>query len=57
MNEGTAEEQYWVLYSYDWGYADNVPNEDEGSTFDIDWAVDKKGNICQVSTLLRCIQE
>lgn len=44
VNEGTAEKQYWVLYSYDWGYADNVPNEDEGSTFDIDWAVDKKGN-------------
>lgn len=44
VNEGTSEEQYWVLYSYDWGYADNVPNEDEGSTFDIGWAVDKKGN-------------
>ena len=22
----------------------DMPNEDEGSTFDIDWAVDKKGN-------------
>lgn len=33
----------WVLYSYDWGYADNCLNSEEGSTFDIDWAVDANG--------------
>lgn len=36
---------YYVLYAYDWGYADNHPNEvDDKSCFDIDWAVDKNGN-------------
>lgn len=35
---------YWVLYAYDWGYADNGLNTDEDSNFDIDWAVDAKGN-------------
>lgn len=36
---------YWVLYPYDWGYADNKPNaEIENNSFDIDWAVDKNGN-------------
>ena len=33
---------YFVLRFYDWGYADNLPNnEDKG--FDIDWAVDADG--------------
>jgi len=36
---------YWVLYAYDWGYADNHPNsETELISFDIDWAIDKNGN-------------
>ena len=36
---------YYVLYAYDWGYADNHPNEvEDKSCFDIDWAVDSKGN-------------
>lgn len=36
---------YYVLYAYDWGYADNHPNEvADKSCFDIDWAVDKNGN-------------
>lgn len=36
---------YYVLYSYDWGYADNHPNEvEDKSCFNIDWAVDKDGN-------------
>lgn len=34
---------YWVLYAYDWGYADNRLNTEEGSTFDIDWATDADG--------------
>ena len=45
--------QYFVLYCFDWGYADNQPNfhtadakEDDNrhvSEFKIDWAVDKEG--------------
>ena len=36
---------YYVLYAYDWGYADNHPNEvEDKSCFNIDWAVDKNGN-------------
>ena len=34
---------YYVLYAYDWGYADNHPNEvEDKSCFNIDWAVDRK---------------
>lgn len=36
---------YYVLYAYDWGYADNHPNEaDEKASFNIEWAVDADGN-------------
>ncbi len=35
---------YWVGKSYEYGYADNAPNNDEASSIDIDWAVDKNGN-------------
>ncbi|KFF27886.1 hypothetical protein [Chryseobacterium vrystaatense] len=35
---------YWVGKSYDYGYADNAPNNDEASNIDIAWAVDKAGN-------------
>lgn len=34
---------YWVGTSYDYGYADNAPNNDEASNIDISWAVDKSG--------------
>jgi hypothetical protein len=34
---------YWVGKSYDFGYADNAPNNDEASNIDISWAVDKTG--------------
>ncbi len=46
-NNGIEESgigQYWVLYSYDFGYADNAPNNDDESAIDIAWAVDKNGN-------------
>lgn len=40
---------YYVLYAYDWGYADNHPNEvNDKSCFNIDWAVDKYGNHVQL---------
>lgn len=34
---------YWVGKGFDFGYADNAPNNDEGSNIDISWAVDKNG--------------
>jgi len=35
---------YFVLYCYDWGYADNHPNDyTDLNSFDISWAVDKDG--------------
>lgn len=37
--------RYWVLYAYDWGYADNHPNDSIYlNSFDINWAVDREGN-------------
>ncbi|WP_430614265.1 PKD domain-containing protein [Flavobacterium sp. JP2137] len=35
---------YWVQYSFAYGYADNVPNKDDESAIDIAWAVDQAGN-------------
>lgn len=35
--------QYYVLYAFDWGYADNHPNKSDLSDIDINWAVDSKG--------------
>ena len=35
---------YYVLYCFDWGYADNHPNTTDMSKFNIDWAVDSEGN-------------
>lgn len=34
---------YWIGKSYDFGYADNAPNNDEASNIDISWAVDRNG--------------
>lgn len=39
-----AAKGMWVMKSYAYGYADNHPNGNkDGCSFDIDWAVDKKG--------------
>jgi uncharacterized protein YjdB len=35
---------YYVLYALHWGYADNHPNADKRSAFNIEWAVDDAGN-------------
>lgn len=48
VNEGTGGEDYWVLYCYDWGYADNHPNRTEMCQFKIEWAVDKNGDSVQL---------
>ena len=34
----------YYLHAYDWGYADNVSNNDEAAELNIEWAVDKNGN-------------
>jgi uncharacterized protein YjdB len=36
--------RYYVQYAYHWGYADNQPNTDNRSAFNIEWAVDADGN-------------
>lgn len=35
---------YFVLYMFDYGYADNYPNTHERSKINLDWAVDAEGN-------------
>lgn len=35
---------YFVQYAYAWGYADNHTNNDDRSSFKIEWAVDNAGN-------------
>ncbi|MGE8342307.1 MAG: cell surface protein [Flavobacterium sp.] len=39
----SGEGSYWVGKSFEFGYADNAPNNDEASNIDISWAVDKNG--------------
>ena len=41
---GVKSGAFAQLKSFKYGYADNHANNDERSTFDIDWAVDKDGN-------------
>jgi len=46
-NNGVDESgagQNYVQYAYSWGYADNHPNDNIRSNFDISWAVDEQGN-------------
>jgi hypothetical protein len=39
----SGDGSYWVLYAYGYGYADNVPNNEDDSAIDISWAVNSKG--------------
>jgi hypothetical protein len=39
---------YYVQYAYAWGYADNHPNNDKRSGFNIEWAVDEEGRSVQL---------
>lgn len=34
----------YFAYAFSYGYADNAPNDSNGSAIDIDWAVDAEGN-------------
>ena len=51
--EGNAVEEngIWVGYAYDWGYADNHPNDTEFSQFKIEWAVDAEGHSVQLDEI------
>ena len=39
----SGEGTYFVLSAYPWGYADNLPNTDEGAQLNIQWAVKADG--------------
>jgi hypothetical protein len=39
----SGQRQYFVLYAAHWGYADNHPNADSRSGFNIEWAVNDAG--------------
>lgn len=41
----------WVMSSYKYGYADNQPNNSDGSKFKIDWAIDSNGNQVQLDAI------
>ena len=45
----SAAGSYTQLTSFAFGYADNLPNNSEGSEFNIDWAVDSFGNSVHLS--------
>ena len=40
----SGQGNYFVLYAFKHGYVDNFPNNDDKSSIDIDWAIDKDGN-------------
>lgn len=42
---------FYSLNPYEWGYADNHPNEDERSKFNIEWAVDSLGTPVQLPAI------
>jgi len=39
----SGDGSYWVGKSFEFGYADNAPNNDAASNIDISWSVDKNG--------------
>jgi uncharacterized protein YjdB len=47
----SGEGTYYVLHAYHWGYADNIPNTESRSCFDIDWAVDANGNSVELDRI------
>ena len=40
----SGQGSYYVLYAFQYGYADNFPNRHDNAGIDIDWAIDKEGN-------------
>lgn len=45
----SGEGSYYVLYTFGYGYADNMSNTADGSAIDIDWAVDAQGQPARLS--------
>jgi hypothetical protein len=43
-NQSSGAAELWVLNPFDWGYADNQPNNSVGSQFKIEWAVNEDGS-------------
>lgn len=43
VDEGEDGQHSFILYCYDYGYADNHPNKTDGCKFCIRWAVDSNG--------------
>lgn len=41
-NSDDPESPYWTSEAFEFGYADNLPNTEEGSAIKLDWAVSKK---------------
>jgi hypothetical protein len=44
----SGQGSYYVQYAYDWGYVDNHPNKEQRSNFNIEWAVNSKGEPVQL---------
>lgn len=44
VNTGDDKSEYWVNAAFDYGYADNRPNNHVNASIDIDWATDDEGN-------------
>lgn len=40
----SGNKSLYILYKFDYGYADNDINSSDNSAIDIDWAIDKNGN-------------
>lgn len=51
VDEGENGQHSFILYSYDYGYADNHPNKTDGCKFCIRWAVDNNGNPVNLSAI------
>ena len=47
----TIENNIYVMSSFGYGYADNLPNSPENSAFDIDWAVNPDGTPACLSSI------
>lgn len=47
----SSKPEYWKQIAYDYGYADNKPNNTDGAKFKIDWAVNDKGEGVSLSKI------
>lgn len=44
----STEQDKWIMASYAYGYADNLPNDSEGVKIKLDWVVDSNGNAVNI---------